>query len=67
MAHELVSFHAAVKQLEDDASKLAQKASEQRRKEFRLLLQNIGEVPAQLNGLVSRYQSLGTTNVVNVM
>jgi hypothetical protein len=64
VAREVISLHAAVKQLEEEASKpdsVIGKAGEHTQKELQNLVQNVGQILDQLDKLVSKYKSLGTT------
>jgi hypothetical protein len=64
VAREVISLHAAVKQLEEEASKpnsVVGKAGEHKQKELQNLVKNIRQILDQLDRFVSRYKGLGTT------
>ncbi|ERF69902.1 hypothetical protein EPUS_05446 [Endocarpon pusillum Z07020] len=64
VCHEVLSIHTALRELEDEAQNedsILNRAGKGRQKELNNILQNCTEVLGQLEMLVTRYRSLGTS------
>ena len=63
VSREVISLHAAIKELEDEAGKtnsLLKNASDTKRQELKQIIKNIRTVLGQLEKLVTKYQSLSS-------